>query len=402
MVYAAVLGYGTVGSGVVEALNMNREKIKKTLGDEIVVKYVLDLRDFKDDPVSEILVHDYSVIENDDSVSIVIETMGGVHPAFDFSMAALKKGKSVCTSNKELVAEKGFELLETARANNANYMFEASCGGGIPIIRALNTSLAGEKIEEITGILNGTTNYILTKMMNEGSDYASVLADAQRLGYAEKDPTADVEGFDACRKIAILTSLVTGKRVDYKEIHTEGITGVSADDISSAAKLGMKVRLLARSRMTDGKAAAMVAPFAVAGDMPISSVSDVFNAVFVKGNVLGDAMFYGRGAGKLPTASAVVADVVDCALHAGSFASYGWDEEALETVPFGEIKNRFLVRVPEENKEEAQKAFENCDFFETGIPGQCALVTGEMTEDAFKEKCSRVSEVSGFIRVCLA
>ena len=298
---AAVMGYGTIGSGVVEVLNINHDSIAKRAGEAIEVKYVLDLRDFPGDPIQDKIVHDYKVIAEDPEIGMVVETMGGVEPAYTFVRAMLEAGKHVTTSNKALVAEKGAELIALAKEKNVNFLFEASVGGGIPIIRPLNSCLTADVIEEITGILNGTTNYMLTKMSVEGSEFADVLKDAQDKGYAEKDPTADVEGFDACRKIAILTSLVCGQQVDFNDIHTEGITKISATDIKYAKAMGKAIKLLATSRKVGDSYCAMVSPCMLPQEHPLYPVNDVFNAIFVHGNVLGDAMFYGSGAGKLPT-----------------------------------------------------------------------------------------------------
>ena len=312
MINIAVLGYGTVGSGVVEVINKNHASINKRAGQEVNIKYVLDLRDFPGDPVEKVLVHDYNVIVNDPEVKIIVEVMGGIKPAYDFTKQALEAGKSVCTSNKELVAAHGAELLAIAKANNVNFLFEASVGGGIPIIRPLNQSLTADEITEITGILNGTTNYILSKMTDEGKSFEEVLKRAQEKGYAERNPEADVEGYDACRKIAILTSLALGKQVDYQDIYTEGITKITKTDIEYAKALHASIKLLGTSKWEDdGKIYSMVAPFMIDSDHPLGHVNGVFNGIFVNGNMLGDTMFYGKGAGKLPTASAVVADVVD-------------------------------------------------------------------------------------------
>ena len=317
MVKVGVLGYGTVGSGVVEILDKNKDIIAKRVGKDVSVKYVLDLRDFPGDPVEKVLVHDFEIIANDPEISIVVETMGGVHPAYEFVRKCLENGKSVCTSNKALVAAYGPELLALAEEKNINFLFEASVGGGIPIIRPLKTSLAPDEILEISGILNGTTNYILTEMTEKGSDFDSVLKDAQDKGYAEKDPTADVEGYDACRKIAILTSLAYGKQLDFEDIYTEGITKITDRDIAYAKKMGAKVKIFGSSKKVGDKVSAMVAPQLIYPEHPLYSVDGVFNAILVKGNMVGDVMFYGQGAGKLATASAVVSDVMDAAKHAG-------------------------------------------------------------------------------------
>ena len=335
MIQIAVLGYGTVGSGVVEVIETNKADINKKAGEDLAVKYILDLRDFPGDPYENKVVHDYDVILKDSEVKIICETMGGTKPAYDFTKQALLAGKSVCTSNKELVAAHGPELLRIARENQCNYLFEASVGGGIPIIRPLNYSLTAEHIDRITGILNGTTNYILTKMDREGADFEDVLKEAQDKGYAERNPEADVEGYDACRKIAILSSLMTGKTVHYEDIYTEGITKITSADFKYAKQMNKSVKLLALSQDTEDGFFAMVAPFMISREHPLYSVNDVFNAVYVHGNMLGDSMYYGRGAGKLPTASAVVSDVVDCARHQGMTIMCFWDEEKLNVADVG-------------------------------------------------------------------
>ncbi|MDE5950592.1 MAG: homoserine dehydrogenase, partial [Acetatifactor sp.] len=300
MIYVAVLGYGTVGSGVVEVIEKNKEMVNKKSAAELEIKYILDLRDFPGDPYEQKVVHDVNIILDDPDVTIVCETMGGVKPAYDFTRAALERGKSVCTSNKELVASHGPELLQIAREHSCNYLFEASVGGGIPIIRPLNYSLTAEKLEAITGILNGTTNYILTKMEREGADFAATLKKAQEKGYAERNPEADIEGYDACRKIAILSSLMTGQNVSYENIYTEGISKITADDFVYARAAGRSIKLLAMSKDTPEGTLAMVAPCMITPENPLYMVSGVFNAVCVRGNMLGDSMYYGKGAGKLP------------------------------------------------------------------------------------------------------
>ena len=341
----AVLGYGTVGSGVVEVLTTNRETITKRAGEAIDVKYVLDLRDFPGDPIQEKIVHDYQVILDDPEIKIIVEVMGGVEPAYTFVKKALQAGKSVSTSNKELVAKHGAELLALANEKNVNFLFEASVGGGIPIIRPLNQSLTADEIDEITGILNGTTNYMLTKMDTAGADYDTVLKEAQDRGYAERHPEADVEGYDACRKIAILSSLMFGKNVDSEKVPTEGITKITAADFEYANAAEYTIKLLGRSRaIDDDTAEVMVAPFMLPKDHPLAMVYGVFNAVFVTGNMLGDSMYYGRGAGKLPTASAVVSDVIDCARHQGKVIMCFWDKEEVKLVDTGESVRSFFIR----------------------------------------------------------
>lgn len=393
MIKAAVMGYGTIGSGVVEVLRINQDSIAGKADGGIEVKYVLDLRDFPGDPIQDKVVHDVNVIVNDPEVQIVVETMGGVEPAYTFVKAMLEAGKHVTTSNKALVADKGAELIALAREKNVNFLFEASVGGGIPIIRPLNSSLTADEIEEITGILNGTTNYMMTKMANEGLEFDDVLKDAQEKGYAEKDPTADVEGYDACRKIAILTSLVCGRQVDFQDIHTEGITKISAVDMKYAKKMGCAIKLLASSRKTDGGYLVMVSPFMISPKHPLYNVNDVFNAVFVRGNVLGDAMFYGSGAGKLPTASAVVADMVDIARHLDSHIKIAWSSKKLELAEFGKVENAFFVRTSA-GKDEITQIFGNVDLIDAGMDGETGFVTDAMTEDAFAEKSAKLNVIS--------
>ena len=394
----AVLGYGTVGSGVVEVLKVNKENIARRARQEIEVKYVLDLRDFPGDPVQEILVHDYDVIVNDPEIGIVVETMGGVNPAYKYVKSALENGKSVCTSNKELVARHGAELLELARVKSVNFLFEASVGGGIPIIRPLNQSLTADEIEEITGILNGTTNYILTQMRDEGVDFDTALKDAQAKGFAERNPAADIEGFDACRKIAILTSLTYGMQVQFEEIQTEGITKITDTDIRYADALGANIKLFASSRKVEDKVYAMVAPRMIRPNHPLFSVNGVFKAILVRGNVLGDVMFYGSGAGKLPTASAVVSDVVDATKHDGINIMQLWSSKKLELADNGSLKNRFFVRVKESDRAMAEKLFGFAEMAKLGdMADEFAFVTGELSEKEFAEKAAQI-DVIAFIR----
>ena len=356
MINVAILGYGTVGSGVFEVLNENKESISRRAGQELHVKYVLDLRDFPGQPVEKVLVHDYEQIVSDPEVDIVVEVMGGVEPAYTFVKKALLAGKNVCTSNKALVAKHGRELMDIAKEKSINFLFEASCGGGIPIIRVINSSLTGDEIDEVTGILNGTTNYMLYKMSTEGCEFDTVLKEAQQKGYAEADPTADVEGYDACRKIAILSSLAYERYFDFEDIYTEGITKITPEDMEYAAKLGRTIKLLGTSRrLADGTCYAMVAPFMLGQNSPLYSVNDVFNAVFVHGNMLGDAMFYGSGAGKLPTASAVVGDIVDAAKHLHVNIVTNWNSTPAVLKPLDEVTGKFFVRIKKEAAEEAKK-----------------------------------------------
>ncbi len=402
MIQIAVMGYGTVGSGVVEVLNTNQASINRRAGDEINIKYVLDLREFPGDPVESKLIHDFETIVNDPEIRIVVEVMGGVEPAYTFTKRCLEAGKSVCTSNKELVARHGAELLEIAKERELNYLFEASVGGGIPIIRPLNSSLTADEIIEITGILNGTTNYILSQMTHGGIDFDTALKEAQEKGYAERNPEADVEGYDACRKIAILTSLASGCQVDYEDIYTEGITKVTAEDIKYARKMGRAIKLLATSKKENGRFFAMVAPFLINELHPLYSVNDVFNAIFAKGNVLGDVMFYGSGAGKLPTASAVVADVVDAAKHLHRNIMTFWSSQKLELTDLSDAKRRFFVRVKGNKKTDVIKMaeiFGPIEVVTADLAGEFGFITGEYTEAEYKERAARTDAVIHMIRV---
>lgn len=391
----AVLGFGIVGSGVYEVLEKNHETVAKRAGKEIDIKYVLDLRDFPGEPVEEVLVHDYDIIVNDPEVQIIVEVMGGVEPAYTFVKEALLKGKSVCTSNKELVARHGAELLEIAKQKKINFLFEASVGGGIPIIRPLNQSLTADEIEEITGILNGTTNYMLSNMRDIGLSFDKALKIAQEKGYAEKDPINDIEGFDAGRKIAILTSLAYGSQVDFEDIHTEGITKISAEDIRYAKELDAGIKLLASSKKHGDKIYAMVAPKMIPETHPLYSVNGVYNAILVKGNVLGEVMFYGSGAGKLPTASAVVSDIVDAAKHEGTNIMTIWSSKKLELADKDTLSCRFFIRVPDKYREAAEKAFNiNKAVTVQGIDGEFAFLTNPITESEYEEKSKDITIIN--------
>ena len=389
----AVMGYGNIGSGVVDVLRINKEKIAQRAGEEIEVKYILDLRDFPGDPMENAIVHDYQVIVDDPEIGVVVETMGGVEPAYTFVKAMLEAGKQVATSNKNLVAAKGAELIKIARDHNVNFQFEASVGGGIPIIRPLNKCLTADEIEEITGILNGTTNYMLTKMAQEGADFDEVLKDAQDKGYAEKDPTADIEGHDPCRKIAILTSLVCGQQVDFEDIHCEGITKITATDFKYAEVMNRSIKLLASSRKVGGSYSCMVAPFMLAAEHPLCGVNGVFNGIFVHGNVLGDAMFYGSGAGKLPTASAVVADVVDMVKHKNTNIYIDWKPEKIELVDYKDSRNSFFVRTSSDQAA-VEAAFGKVTYVSAGIDGEIGFTTGEMSESEFEESAAKIELIN--------
>lgn len=329
----AVLGHGVVGSGVAEVLHKNGESIAKKAGQPIEIKYILDKRDFPDCPYSHKFTKDYSVIVNDPEIGVVVEVMGGLSPAYEFSKQALEQGKSVVTSNKELVAQKGAELLALAAKNDVNYLFEASVGGGIPIIRPLHQCLAANEIDEIAGILNGTTNYILSKMFKEGVSFQDALYQAQKLGYAEADPTADVEGQDACRKICILASLAYSGHVYPDQVHCEGITGITLEDVEYAGSEDCVIKLIGQARKTgDGKVFAMVSPAFISHESQLAGVDDVYNGILVRGNATGDVVFYGKGAGKLPTASAVAADIIDCVKANGTYHSLQWPDSNRDNV----------------------------------------------------------------------
>jgi homoserine dehydrogenase len=334
MVNIAILGHGTVGSGVAELLHKNGESIARKAGEEIVVKRILDLRDFPESPCAEKFTKDFADIAGDPEIKAVVEAMGGVTPACDFIRAALSSGKSVVTSNKELVAEKGAELLALAAENGVNFLFEASVGGGIPIIRPLSQCLAANEIDEIAGILNGTTNFILTKMFKENMAFSEALELAKRLGYAEADPSADVDGHDACRKICILASLAFGSQIHPQDVPTEGIGGITPEDVAYAADAGRVIKLIAQTRRPDssGKAFALVSPALVSEESQLSGVDDVFNAILVRGDATGEVVFYGKGAGKLPTASAVIGDVIECVKAAGNIGALKWSDNGLGNV----------------------------------------------------------------------
>ncbi len=379
----AILGYGTVGSGVVEVLNTNRDSITKKAETSIDIKYILDLRDFPGSPVEALFVKDYDIILNDEEIEVVVEVLGGVEPAYTFVKQALLKGKSCATSNKELVAKHGPELLEIAKNNKVNFLFEASVGGGIPIIRPLNQSLTADEITEISGILNGTTNFILSKMKNEGLDFQTVLKEAQDLGYAELHPEADVDGHDACRKIAILSSLAFGRHVDFQDIHTEGISKISQADFQFAKALNMELKLIGKCEKVKNKVYAIVAPMFLEESHPLSHIDGVFNGIFVRGNVIGDVMFYGAGAGKLPTASAVVADVIDAVKHKGKNIITQWSSVQKALMPVDEIPVKAFARYNNCNnvsaREEIEAVFGEVTWIDS-VDGHDGFVTGNMTE----------------------
>lgn len=404
MVNIAVLGYGTVGSGVVEVIRTNQKLIDQRVGEELRIKYVLDLKEFPGDPVNEVLTHDFEQVVGDKDVKIVVEVMGGIEPAYTFVKRCLEAGKSVATSNKALVAKHGAELLKIAKEKNINFLFEASVGGGIPILRPLHSSLTGDEIEEITGILNGTTNYMMTKMFYEGADYDEVLKEAQENGYAERNPEADVEGHDACRKIAILSSIISGHQVDFEDIYCEGITKITTEDMKYAKAMGMTIKLLASCKREGDKLNAIVCPCLLRGEHPLFSVNGVFNSVFVHGNMLGDAMFYGSGAGKLPTASAVVGDIVEEAKNLDRNLGVMWSADKLVLEDKNDVSRRFFVRVEgsvDEWQEQIINAFGMVQFVKAeGVDGEFGFVTEKMPEGVYEEKAKECPAViKAMIRV---
>ncbi len=384
MVKIAILGFGTVGGGVYDIFKENN--FAEEAMSPIEVKYILDIRDFPDHPEKHLFTKDFNDILADDEVYCVVEAMGGLHPAYEFTKALLEKGVNVVTSNKELVATHGPELLKIAKEKNANYLFEASVGGGIPIIKPMCSSLKSNKVEKIMGILNGTTNYILTEMITKNKDFQECLADAQAKGYAERNPAADIEGHDACRKLAILSSLAWGNYVDYNDIVTEGITEITLDEVHFAEKLGYVIKLIGYAEKKD-KIFARVSPMLVSKNFPLSGVNDVFNAIVVEGNYLGASMFYGKGAGKFPTASAVVADVIESVRHINAKKAYlewkpspeGYMQDIMET------ESRYFVKSAK-TMAEVRATFGNVQFAEDSVDGNLAYITEKMTEKEFTDK----------------
>lgn len=399
MIKVAVMGHGTVGSGVYELFEMNAEKIARVLGEAVEVKYVLDLRDFSALSYGHKFVTDFSVIENDPEISVVAEVMGGVGAAYEFTKRCLEAGKSVCTSNKELVATKGEILLKIAQEHGVNYMFEASVGGGIPIIRPMLQCLAANEFNEICGILNGTTNYILTQMIHNSVSFEDALKQAQLNGYAEKDPTADIEGHDACRKICILSDLAFGDKFDPDEVECEGITKITLEDVANADKLGCVIRLLGRSvRCDDGTAYAYVAPHLIQKDSPLASVEDVFNAIMVNGNATGDVMFYGKGAGKLATASAVVADMMDCVEHRQNRRRIMWGDGSRKLLrPLATLKSAWYVRY--KGTLSNLEAILPVESATEPVAGVVVASTKKLTTEEMQARMQRLNE---FGRVCAA
>ena len=431
--YIAIMGYGVVGSGVAEVINKNHDSIvRKSTQSELEIKYILDLKDFPGDPNEKLFIKDFNIILNDPEVKVVVETMGGLHPAYEFVSACLKAGKSVVTSNKELVAAKGCELLGYAAEHNVNFLFEASVGGGIPIIRPISQCLAANEINEFAGILNGTTNFILTRMINDGMAFEDALKLAHRLGtvalflggqddhaalvqlggngYAERDPSADILGFDACRKVCILASLCFGKHVYPDQVHTEGITEITLEDVEYAKDWGGVIKLLGRARKSeDGKHIyAIVSPAFVDHHSQLASVDDVFNAILVRGDAIGDVVFYGRGAGKLPTASAVVGDVIDCARHENKQKFFGWaDSEEGYVSDYLDMPTALYVRARAQQKQQvissAEKTFGEIKLLKrAGAPeDEFAFVTPVASERELRTKLETLlgAEIISTIRV---
>ena len=402
MLKAAILGFGTVGSGTLEVLERNADTIARNAGEAIEVKYILDLRDFPNEPHQERFVKDFAVIENDPEVSIVIETMGGKGAAYTFTKRSLEAGKNVVTSNKELVATHGAELLEIAAQKNVNYLFEASVGGGIPIIRPMQRCLTANHLTQITGILNGTTNYILNRMIDGGLDFATALKEAQELGYAEANPAADVEGIDACRKVCILADIAYGDNVAPEKVETEGITAITLQDVAYAEQADSVVKLLGRTVLQeDGTFYAFVAPHFVKKSSPLACVTGVFNGILVTGDMLGDAMFYGQGAGKEATASAVVADVIEEAQVLGTSVMSEWSPEKQVLTDVAGTEKRFFVRMRGNaaQLEKAEQIFGKIEIVDAGVDGEFGFVTDVMTEAAYRKCASQTDEILSMIRI---
>ena len=401
MAKVAIMGYGTVGSGVYDIIKTNSDKLSRSAnGESVDIKYILDIRDFDDHPEKELFTKEFNDILNDDEVSVVAEVMGGLHPAYEFTKSLLEAGKSVVTSNKELVATYGTELLEIARGKNVNYFFEASVGGGIPIIRPMHQCLTANNILKIAGILNGTTNYILDQMIRKGKTFETALKDAQNNGFAERNPAADIEGHDACRKIAILASLASGKMIDYNDIDTDVITNITLDDVKYAAAMDSVIKLIGYAQFDEnGKVYSIVSPMVIKNSSPLAGVDGVFNAIMVTGDCVGDVMFYGKGAGKLPTASAVVADVVDAVKHSDRSKKIFWEKPTENIMADIDSKKfEYFVRTTD-SAENVQKIFGKCEFVDNIIDNESAFVTSPLTKSEVEEKLAKLSDVVANIRV---
>ena len=404
MIKVAIMGYGTVGAGVYEAVVTNQKVIAAEIGEALEVKRILDLRKFPGDPAEKLITDKFSDIEEDEEISLVVETMGGTTPAYEFVKAALLKGKHVVTSNKALVAAHGTELLQIARDRKVNFFFEAAVGGGIPVIRTLGTGYQGQVITEITGILNGTTNYILTRMDREGAEFGDVLADAQRLGYAERNPEADIEGHDTCRKIAILSSLVTGKEVNFEDVYTEGISKIDSTDFRYALELKASIKLVGAAQFAGDQVTVSVFPLLVSDENPLYAVQGVYNGIVIKGNLLGTTMLYGSGAGKLPTASAVLADMMEAAKHKNENVRFGWTAEKQAVTSHESEKHRYFVRLSGDaaSLAAAKEQFEAERVIQ--LPGleEVAIVSAPMTEFTYRERAVKVPNILAMIRAELS
>lgn len=393
MAKVAIMGYGTVGSGVYDIIKLNAGKLKSnTNGEAVEVKYILDIRDFDDHPEKELFTKDFNDILNDEEISVVAEVMGGLHPAYEFTKSLLQKGKNVTTSNKELVATYGSELLAIAKENNVNYMFEASVGGGIPVIRPMHQCLAANNITRIAGILNGTTNYILYQMIENGKTFEAALSEAQANGYAERNPSADVEGFDACRKIAILASLASGKEVDYNNIETKGITEITLDDVMCAGEGNGVIKLIGYAKfMEDGKVYSTVSPMFISKESPLASVNDVFNAIMVTGDCVDDVMFYGKGAGKMATASAVVADVLDC-IRSKNNKNIMWTKQENDIFAGADdVSFAYFVRT-KSSAEAVEAAMGEVTYIRKGT--ETAFITAPMNGSEISDKLAKLDVIS--------
>ena len=404
MKHIAIIGFGIVGGGLPDVIDSCKDGIMNLLGEEINVKYILDLRDFPDSPLADRVVHDITPILEDPEIEVVAETMGGSHPAYEFSIAAMEHGISVVTSNKEVVATYGDKLLECAAKNGVNYLFEASVGGGIPCLRPFATSLAQEKIVSVSGILNGTTNFILSKMKSEGREFADVLAEAQALGYAERDPSADVNGIDAMRKIIILTALSTGKLAGVDKVYAETISNITPADIDAAERIGGSVKLIGTYKACGDKLSVYVCPQIVSSNMALSSVNDVYNAISVTCDITGDVMFYGRGAGRYPTAGAVLADIVAILSGAASAEkTHVFKKADDELIPFEKVPFTYYIRIKDEScadtDERIAHAFDSVRKLEGSSAGVCEYVCGKLTLDELNGVRETLGNVESVIRI---
>ncbi|MBQ6387692.1 MAG: homoserine dehydrogenase [Ruminococcus sp.] len=406
MVSVAILGHGVVGSGVAEILLTHKQKLFSRIGEEIYIKKVLDLREFPDSPIANRFTKDFEEIINDLEIRVIVEVMGGLHPSYEFVKRSLKAGKSVVTSNKELVAAYGAELLAIAKETNANFLFEASVGGGIPIIRPMNQCLVANIVDEIAGILNGTTNFILTKMIEDGMQFEDALKLAQELGFAERNPAADIEGHDACRKICILASLAFGKHVYPESVHTEGITHITLEDVKYAEKFGCVIKLIGRvKKLSNGKIDIITAPMLVPAKSQLANIDSEFNGIMVRGDCTGDVVFYGKGAGKLPTASAVVADIVDCCQHFKERRFLFWtDGNSSNIIHVNESIFAMYVRVKgADSIAKAEKIFGSVQSISSNGGNRVAFTTEELPYGEFTKKLQQLAadgvEICSTIRI---